>query len=191
MLHPTNKDLASLRRVAADLFLFFFFAYAVSWSFWGCAIWLNLPVAPRRSELGRSVYFAGIQGPFLAAVTLSWIRGGTTAVRNLLLRLVRTPFNPIWLVVAVVIVPLIMLVAFGVAVIVDGAAVPRPLVVRPPMGWPMLIVGQLLVMNGEEYGWRGYALPQMAKLDGTLGSALLLGILWALWHVPLFYTAGA
>jgi membrane protease YdiL (CAAX protease family) len=59
------------------------------------------------------------------------------------------------------------------------------------MGWSGLLLGQLLIMIGEEYGWRGYALPRMEKLGGTLGASLLLGVLWALWHAPLFYTLGA
>jgi membrane protease YdiL (CAAX protease family) len=137
------------------------------------------------------LYFAGIQGPFLAAVTLSWIRGGMLGVWNLLCRLVRPRFNVIWLFIAVAIAPLIMFTAFGLAIIVHGVRVPHSVVTRPPMGWVTLIVGQLLVMNGEEYGWRGYALPRLEKIGGTLGGSLLLGVLWALWHVPLFHTAGS
>ena len=177
--------------LAADLVVFFLIAYAVSWLFWSCAILLHLSVAPGQSWLGRSLYFAGIQGPFLAGIALSWARGRVGGVRSFLGRIVRLPFNPIWLFIAIAIVPLIMLASLGLAVALGHATIPYPLLVRPSMGWSGLLVGQLLIMNGEEYGWRGYALPRMEKLGGTLGASLLLGVLWSLWHIPLFYTTGA
>ncbi len=40
----------------------------------------------------------------------------------------------------------------------------------------------------EEPGWRGFALPRMQLRFGPLGGALLLGFLWAFWHLPDFLT---
>jgi uncharacterized protein len=41
---------------------------------------------------------------------------------------------------------------------------------------------------GEEPGWRGFALPRLQSLHGPLVGSLILGPLWALWHLPLFFT---
>ncbi|MFJ6209561.1 CPBP family intramembrane glutamic endopeptidase [Lysinibacillus sp. NPDC092081] len=41
----------------------------------------------------------------------------------------------------------------------------------------------------EEIGWRGFALPRMQSKFGPLKATLLLGILWAFWHLPHFLTA--
>jgi len=43
---------------------------------------------------------------------------------------------------------------------------------------------------GEEPGWRGYALPRLQNIFGPIRSSLLLGLLWAGWHLPLFFYPG-
>jgi membrane protease YdiL (CAAX protease family) len=40
---------------------------------------------------------------------------------------------------------------------------------------------------GEEPGWRGYALPRLEAAFGAIPGTLILAVLWALWHLPLFF----
>jgi membrane protease YdiL (CAAX protease family) len=44
---------------------------------------------------------------------------------------------------------------------------------------------------GEELGWRGFALPRLQNRYGALVSGLIVGVLWWLWHLPLFFVEGA
>jgi CAAX protease family protein len=44
---------------------------------------------------------------------------------------------------------------------------------------------------GEEIGWRGYALPRLAASVGLRTGSVVLGVIWAFWHLPLFYLPGA
>ena len=43
---------------------------------------------------------------------------------------------------------------------------------------------------GEELGWRGYALNELQKKYSPLVSALIVGVFWGGWHIPLWFTSG-
>ena len=40
---------------------------------------------------------------------------------------------------------------------------------------------------GEEFGWRGFALPRLLQRPSALAAALILGVVWWAWHLPLFF----
>lgn len=70
-----------------------------------------------------------------------------------------------------------------------------PTPVLADLAWPTLaLVFAVRFINpldgplGEEPGWRGYALPQLQTGRAPLGAAFILGLLVALWHVPLVMT---
>jgi uncharacterized protein len=52
--------------------------------------------------------------------------------------------------------------------------------------WPNIISGPL----GEEAGWRGFLQPRLSEIVGPAPAALLTGIVWSLWHLPLFFVQG-
>jgi membrane protease YdiL (CAAX protease family) len=43
---------------------------------------------------------------------------------------------------------------------------------------------------GEEFGWRGYALPVLQDRLGWRVASLGLGLVWGVWHLPLFFIDG-
>ena len=52
---------------------------------------------------------------------------------------------------------------------------------------PLIILGPL----SEEYGWRGFAIKRLLKCTNANLASLIIGIVWALWHLPLFYMLGS
>jgi membrane protease YdiL (CAAX protease family) len=47
-----------------------------------------------------------------------------------------------------------------------------------------------VLLNGEELGWRGYALPRLQAERSALTASLIVGAMWALFHLPLFFDRG-
>jgi membrane protease YdiL (CAAX protease family) len=82
-----------------------------------------------------------------------------------------------------------MITAFLLWRLLGSAALPAP----PPSAWfsiPILIVVLLLPALFEEIGWRGYAFPRMQTRSNALTASLLLGIIQAIWHLPIWFIPG-
>jgi membrane protease YdiL (CAAX protease family) len=53
----------------------------------------------------------------------------------------------------------------------------------------VMTVPGLLCASGEELGWRGYLLPRLVKARWPY-PLLLSGVVWGVWHFPLFFLTG-
>jgi uncharacterized protein len=93
-----------------------------------------------------------------------------------------------WYLVAVIGFPVLMLLAFVVVpgaladfVAPDWSFVPFYL---SNFAFALFLAGGPLL---EEGGWRGFALPRLQRLQGPVVGTLILGALWSLWHLPIFF----
>jgi membrane protease YdiL (CAAX protease family) len=70
-----------------------------------------------------------------------------------------------------------------------GGQPPDPSAMVAALPGVLLLTAYMLVQVGigEEVGWRGYALPRLQSRHGATVSAAILGAVWALWHLPLFF----
>lgn len=138
------------------------------------------------SALGSWLYRVGLVGPLLAALFTSYWAGGVVGVSSLGRRMLAGRTGIQWYVLALLWVGLLRVGGVALHTLRTGDA-PAQWVVIPEKGLLVLLSGQFFVLMAEEVGWRGFALPSLMSRFGSLGASLLLGTLWALWHVPMFF----
>ena len=75
----------------------------------------------------------------------------------------------------------------GSALLLTGAPLDLFLLARRLPVFPLLLLFTLLLGGGqEEPGWRGFALPRLQASFGGFVASLIVGLVWAVWHLPLF-----
>lgn len=170
----------------ATLIAFLVFAFAWSWSCWQ----LSPLLKPGSPMLATALGLIGGFGPSLAAVVVVAHQGGWVGLRFWLKRCLQWRVGWRWIAVAFFFPAACMAMA-GLAHVALGGILPD----SPASGhMPLAAANFILVFLvggplGEEFGWRGYAVPVMQRRWGWRVSSLVLGGVWALWHLPLFYSA--
>jgi membrane protease YdiL (CAAX protease family) len=128
----------------------------------------------------------GSSGPTLVAVALSALRDGRVGVRSLL----RSALSPAWSILAIgLLFPMAAHLIGSAALLLAGHYRASHLVYLPLR--PEQIAIAVVAPLGEEYGWRGYALPRLQSSLSPLQASLLIGVMWALWHIPTLFAPGA
>jgi membrane protease YdiL (CAAX protease family) len=163
-------------------------AFALTWPFWwGAALAERGAFAvPFPSDL--LLVLGGI-GPSLAGILLARRAVGGAGVRQLLDRARRWRVAPGWY-AAVVLGPFALQAgAITLHVVLGGQAPAFGQMLRLLPGILASVIPIALVFGplGEEFGWRGTLLPLLQGRFSALGASLLLGGLWALWHLPMFF----
>jgi membrane protease YdiL (CAAX protease family) len=128
-----------------------------------------------------AVYAPGISGIFLV-----WRHYGLKGLGSFFRRLLiwRAPIQW-WL-----------FLLLGIPVIVYAAAAIKGTINDPfpfspwTMLFPALVQSLLLGPMGEEFGWRGLALPLLQRRFSPFWASLVLGVVWAIWHAPAFLMSG-
>jgi uncharacterized protein len=187
---PGKREITMGTRAAGnlggDLFLFFFLTFLISWICWLIPVFLD-----RQIILLRMI---GTFGPLLSALVLSAWKGGWSGkggLKKLLSPLLKWRVDPRWYLFAF----------FGTAIVAAGAIIVQiaagggeQLEWNDPaqlyLVFPVFLYVLFFSVAGEETGWRGYALPRLQNAVGPLKASLIIGFIWGVWHLPLFYIPG-
>ena len=173
------------------LISFFVMAFAFSWIVWSPWVLSEEGVGLLPFELGGAASgllnaAAILAGPTLAGLIMTVSTEGREGIRRLLRRIVLWQVGLRWYLFALIGIPVVM--ALGTLILPGGLASFGSLGLGYVLTY-LALFPLIIVLGGplfEEVGWRGYALPRLQPLHGPLVGTLILGLLWALWHLPQF-----
>ncbi|HEY70141.1 MAG TPA: CPBP family intramembrane metalloprotease [Anaerolineae bacterium] len=125
----------------------------------------------------------------ISGIILTAIVDGRAGLKRLLARyLIWRVGIGAWLFAFVFILPALLLGSLanplfgGDPLILHSFAPPFPLL-------PMFLVFFLVAGVGEDLGWTGFLIPRLQIRYNALISSLIRGVLWGLWHMPLWFCA--
>jgi len=158
---------------------YFVLAYALSW-----ACWIPLAIARTWASFPFIVFAVLGNGmPSLLGIVLTALVSGKAGLAELSGRPGRARVPLIWYAAVLLLIPALRLAAAGIPALLGLATI-------------TVAFSGLTVLSGlsaallEELGWRGFALPRMQARRPAFTASLLLGALWASWHLPLTIAMG-
>ena len=171
------------------LWVFIASVFILSWVIWVPIVLLqDLAVV---QSIGPLVFLVGVMSPSLLGIVFSYLSGGSSETKALLKRGVKG-FKIVWLAAALVLLPVVAIGALGVAAVLTGS---MNLVVDIPQGLMAFVMFPIILLMGgalfEEFGWRGFALDRLQSRWSAVVSSLILGIIWGVWHLPMFFLVGS
>jgi membrane protease YdiL (CAAX protease family) len=158
--------------------------FGISWGLWAVALRLGGDVA---DPVVMACYLLGACGPSLSALVMR-LCGRSTGRR------VRWASAPAWLPAALLLgaapavlgalaAPQLGGPAFDPSILTTAAAAAGGVL-------PYLAVNLVAGPLAEEFGWRGHLQPVLRRRFGPAATSALVGVVWAVWHVPLFLLVG-
>ncbi len=195
-LSPTTRRQAmgSANRLAQlvrryPLASYFLLAFGYTWTYELTVYRTLLP--PSYNLFTALLDFGFTLGPTLAAFLVIAATQGRAGIRQVLRRCALWRVGIAWYLLAFLVAPALVLI---VVLFLPGALsvfrLPEPSFwLTVPLIYLLFLVAEGAL--GEEPGWRGFALPHLQRRFGPLRGTFLLGVLWGLWHLPMFFIPGS
>jgi membrane protease YdiL (CAAX protease family) len=162
-------------------------AFGLTWGLAALLIFFYDQIIAIFGEPGMSnpLVILAVYAPGIAGIFLVWRQYGLRGLGRFLQRLTlwRAPLRW-WL-----------FLLLGVPVVVYSGAAIKGTIGEPfPFSsWLQMLPAlatALLLGPIEEFGWRGLALPLLQRKVAPFWAGLILGVIWALWHIPSFLISG-
>jgi membrane protease YdiL (CAAX protease family) len=177
-------------RMASPLRIFFVLSFALTWGVGGLALLIGLCMPESRPLATSSLlYYLAAYSVSLTGIVLTARYEGREGLRRLGRRLL--PWRSLlrWY--------LIVAVGYGAITVItlSAAALGQPTAPAFPPWYGFLTTLVIAIVQdpgpiGEEFGWRGFALPRLLERYTPLGASIILGLIHAAWHIPLFFIPG-
>jgi membrane protease YdiL (CAAX protease family) len=172
--------------------IYFAATFAWTWSVWILALVLGLSMD---TAAGFLMLLLGVLGPMVTGIGFTYLTYGREGRRDYWRRVVG--FRRIglrWYLVILLFAPILSILAAWLDMLWGGIGATwgdaaLNFVVAPLSILPSILFATLIPFI-EELGWRGYVLDRLQAKWSALVSTLILGSVWSLWHLPLFFVEG-
>ena len=131
--------------------------------------------------------FAMLLGPTIAGLLMTGLIHGRQGFGEFFARLRLWRVGVVWYLIAILTAPL--LVAVTSLVLSSSSPAYIPVIVTSGDKVTLIVFGLIagaVVGIFEEIGWTGFAIPGLRQRHGILATGLTVGLVWGLWHLPLF-----
>jgi len=169
--------------------IFVFVSLSFVWA-WGVGLAAG-QAATSSPTLNFALMVSAGFGPSLAALVVVAVFSAPAGFRAWVIRCLNWRLGSGWYLLAFLAPPTLMVCALALHAALGGALPAFPAASQIPLvianfGLVLLIGGPL----GEEFGWRGYLMPALTARMNWRAASLVIGIVWGLWHLPLFFIVG-
>lgn len=174
------------RPLVAYFVLTFVIAWGLAGVFWGVRAG-RLIDGDRPSLIAYAMLYPAIWAPTIAAVAVARAEAGADGLRRLKARLLRVNVHWVWWLAAFA---LPVAAQAGAIAVAEGVASLHAARLIPDHAMTFLTFAVITAIGGplgEELGWRGFALPRLARALGPVPAATIIGAVWVVWHVPAFF----
>ncbi len=185
--HENTDPVATDIHVRA-LIPFLMITFGVAWSILGLYILLPVPMTRLVGALtGRHpLFYLAVYAPAIAAFGIIAHRAGAAGLKRFFVRLRHWRCSPAWAAFLLAGIPLLFIA--GAAWKGTLLSEPLPFTTIPTALTALLFAAILGPV--EEFGWRGMALPLLQRRMTPFAAALVLGVIWGVWHLPAFLLSG-
>ena len=161
---------------------FFILTFCFTW-----LSWIPMIFAGGDNVLLRVI---GSYGPITAAILVTGITRGSRGITALLKPLRIWKVGLFWYLFSFLSTAVVTLVSIWIYLSFDGNALSFNDPAKLYLVIPVFIYVCIFSVLGEETGWRGFALPKLQRKQGALTASILIGLIWGVWHIPLFFIEG-
>jgi membrane protease YdiL (CAAX protease family) len=184
-----NKNSDSSVSILSNPWVFFVLVFGWSWFFWILTALLGLGM---NTGSGIVLLLLGILGPMVGGIGFTYLTQGKEGRHDYWLRIIDLKrISARWYLVIFLFVPILNALAALLDILFGGSGAILGEAAVQFLSEPWAIIPSVLFSSLipfiEELGWRGYVLDRLQARWNALVSSLILGIVWSLWHLPLFF----